>query len=532
MHGRRITGRAASPGFAAGPLIPLRTDHRGRVPSGDPIREAEALRGAIASAIAGLEALSEAAAGEAAGILAFQVAMLSDPALSEGAFHAIEAGISADDAWRAALKQEIAGYESGEDEYFRARASDLTDLRDRVLDALSGASAKSIPPGAVVYAEDITPSRFLSGDWTGGAILLDKGSHTSHVAMLARAKHVPMIVGLGPAAATLRPGEIVLVDGASGEVVVAPDEADRAGFEARRRAAEVAAATAVQYLNQPARTRDGHRVSVLVNVADVADVENLDPALCDGVGLVRTELLFEGKLLPDEERQFCAYRRIAEWADGRPVTIRTLDAGGDKPIAGVTPEGESNPFLGVRGVRLTLRHRELFKTQLKALARAAAHGAVEVMLPMVTIPRELSDSRALLDEAVADLAAAGIPHRRPPLGMMVEVPAAAMALDLFDADFFSIGSNDLTQYMTAAARDIGSVADLADPSHPAVLRLIASVARHGAAAGRKVSLCGDAGGDPELIPALLQAGLRSLSVSPGLVAGAKAAIAAVDLRGR
>jgi phosphotransferase system enzyme I (PtsI) len=225
------------------------------------------------------------------------------------------------------------------------------------------------------------------------------------------------------------------------------------------------------------------------------------------------------------------YRRLAEWAGGRPVVIRTLDAGADKPVPGLTEEGESNPFLGLRGVRLTLRHEAIFRTQLRALARAAAHGAVEVMIPMVTVPDELRAASRLLDEEAASLAAAGVPHRRPPLGMMVEVPAAAVAIDLFDADFYSIGSNDLTQYVTAAGRDIAAVSALADTGHPAVLRLIEHVAAHGAATGRKVSLCGDAGGDPRLIPDLLRRGVRALSVAAPLVAATKAAIARVALPG-
>jgi phosphoenolpyruvate-protein phosphotransferase (PTS system enzyme I) len=278
-------------------------------------------------------------------------------------------------------------------------------------------------------------------------------------------------------------------------------------------------------------TKDGTRIALNLNAGSVDELDGLDPAVCDGVGLVRTELLFHAPGgLPDEEAQYQAYRRIVAWAEGRPVTIRTLDAGGDKPIKGVTMDGESNPFLGVRGVRLSLRHPAVFRVQLRALARAAADGDLRIMLPMVTVPAELEASRKLLAEALASLAHDGIPAGRPKLGIMIEVPAAAIAIDEFDADFFSIGSNDLTQYVTAAGRDIGAVAELADPLNPAVLRLIASVARYGRANGREVSLCGDAGGDPRVIGALLSAGLRSLSVAPASVGAAKQAIAAIDLR--
>jgi phosphotransferase system enzyme I (PtsI) len=268
-----------------------------------------------------------------------------------------------------------------------------------------------------------------------------------------------------------------------------------------------------------------------LNIVGAEELARLDREICDGIGLFRTEFLFHGGGgPPDEDAQYAVYRAVAEWACARPVTIRTLDAGGDKPIAGVTEAGESNPFLGLRGLRLSLRHPDLFRVQLRALLRAARHGTVRIMLPMVTVPEELEAARALMEAEIAAFAKSGDPVPRPPLGIMVEVPAAAIAIDRFDAAFFSIGSNDLTQYVTAAGRDMASVADLADPCNPAVLRLIASVAEHGRRIGREVSLCGDAGGDPAVVPALLACGLRSLSVSPGLLAGAKRAVAGVDLR--
>jgi phosphotransferase system enzyme I (PtsI) len=203
---------------------------------------------------------------------------------------------------------------------------------------------------------------------------------------------------------------------------------------------------------KPAVTADGTPIRILLNIADPRELADLDPAICDGIGLVRTEFLFHNRQgLPDEEQQYSVYRQIAEWAQGRPVTIRTLDAGGDKPIAGLTPVGESNPFLGVRGLRLSFAHPDVFRAQLRALARAATHGDVKIMLPMVTQPQELVAARSMLDAEVAALGAAAIPARRASLGIMIEVPAAAITADHFDAEFFSIGSNDLTQYV--APRD-------------------------------------------------------------------------------
>jgi len=242
---------------------------------------------------------------------------------------------------------------------------------------------------------------------------------------------------------------------------------------------------------------------------------------------MRSEFLFrDGAPLPDEETQYRAYRRFLEWAGGKPVTIRTLDIGGDKPIAGLTPEGEANPFLGLRGVRLTLAREEVFRTQLNALLRAAVHGNLKIMLPMVTVPNEIAQSAALLRACQAELSARGVPCAIPPLGIMVEVPAVAVAPALFGAaQFFSIGSNDLTQYVTASSRDDARVAALNDPSHPAVLRLIAGVVLHAQQTGRHVSLCGDMASEPRHLDALLDAGLTSLSVAPARLAAIKAAIA-------
>jgi phosphotransferase system enzyme I (PtsI) len=240
---------------------------------------------------------------------------------------------------------------------------------------------------------------------------------------------------------------------------------------------------------------------------------------------MRTEFLFQGcEKLPTEEEQYQIYKRMLEWAAGKPVTIRTLDAGGDKPIAGLTQAGDINPFLGVRGVRLSLRHLNVFRAQLRSLARAAVAGNLKVMIPMVTVPEELDRCRALLEEAVEELHREGRQAQMPSLGMMVEVPAAALTIEDFNADFFSIGSNDLIQYVAAASRDEPQLADLARPSR-AVFGLIGHVVKHADRSGRETSLCGDLAGDPEQVAALLDQGLRTFSVAPGALGTIKAAIA-------
>jgi phosphotransferase system enzyme I (PtsI) len=267
---------------------------------------------------------------------------------------------------------------------------------------------------------------------------------------------------------------------------------------------------------------------ILLNIAAPEDLATIDPAMCDGIGLVRTEFLFEAAQgLPNEDTQYAVYRRIVEWADGRPVTIRTLDAGGDKPIPGLTVEGESNPFLGLRGIRLSLARPEVFRVQLRALLRAAVHGPLKVMLPMIAIPAEFDRAAGMLDTEFVALKAKEIACARPPLGIMVEVPAAALRAEDFQASFYSIGSNDLTQYTMAAARDLSSVADLNDTGDPAVLSLIARIVEVGRRRGVEVSLCGDAAADTRLTTALLATGLTTFSVAPVAVARLKAAIAMV-----
>jgi phosphotransferase system enzyme I (PtsI) len=520
-----LAGTPASPGLARGRLVLLRDTVSAREPSTDPDAEASGLHAALAAARTELERLAEASRdGEVQAILEFQIAMLEDDVLTAPAFAAIEGGTPADRAWQAAMEEQIAEYREAQDAYFRARSADLCDMRDRVLRHLAGSAQEAIPLGAIVVAADLGPSRFLEIAWDGGGIALFAGSPSSHVAMLARARGVPMIVGLSRA--DLRDHQEALLDADNGTLVASPDAATTAVFLANHRDAAQTRAAEAAYLPRPAVTASGERVTVLLNIANAAELNAIDPGHCDGIGLVRTELLFHRPGgLPDEQEQYAVYRRIVEWARGKPVTIRTLDAGGDKPIPGYTLQGESNPFLGVRGVRLSLRHPGVLETQLCALARAAALGPLKVMVPMVTRPLELDAVRKLLEKTEHALRSEGVPVALPALGMMVEVPAAAIAVDLFDADFLSIGSNDLIQYLTACGRDTGELGALQDPLQPAVLRLIRSVVEHGAAHGIEVSLCGDMAAEVPCLDALLDLGLRTVSVAPAALGRVKAAIA-------
>lgn len=523
----RVEGIPASPGYAEGPLFDLEhppTSYKARASAEE---EKVALVSAIGKAVDRLAALVESADGDAAGILEFHIAMLEDDALSGPALAAIGSGQPADAAWRAALDGEIAGYEASDQDYFRARAADLRDIRDQVLRALSEAGEAAGPPGAILYGEDIAPTRFLETDWSeGGGIALKRGSTASHVAMLARSRGVPMVVGLGDEAQTLT--GIALLDAERGGLIFSPSPAEIEAFRQSASSFADRQGAAKTFLTEPAATKAGTAVRVQVNIAYPSDVDGIDIATCDGVGLMRTEFLF-GKTLPDEETQYRAYRKVLEWAGDKPVTIRTVDAGGDKPVPGFTVE-ETNPFLGLRGIRLSLKRRDIFRVQIRALLRAAIHGNLKVMFPMIAMPDEYAQAAALFAEEGVALAAQGVAHRLPPLGIMVEVPSVALAPEDFaDVAFFSIGSNDLAQYVMAAARDNAAVAHLNSVRHPAVLRLIAAITTFGRERGIPVSLCGDAGGDPAAIPALLEAGLRDLSVAPAQLAMAKAAIADVSV---
>ena len=509
----RVKGRSASPGYAEGRIHLARDPGDGEyIPASSAKGEVEALQAAIAVAVSGLQMLVDRAEGEAVDILEFQLAMLADDTFFEAASAKIGEGVQADIAWRDALDEEIVGYLASDDEYFKARSADLTDIRDRVLGALTGADEAAIPAESIYVGDDLTPSAFLSHDWRGGGIALRKGSATSHVAMLARAAGVPAIVGIG--AAGLEDGASALLDAEQGVLIAEPDVKERAEFQAAHERYLKTIRDADRNATQPAFTADGERVEIFVNIADPCEVDAIDIATVDGVGLMRTEFLFGGdRGLPGEDDQYAAYRKVLEWAGGKPVIIRTADIGGDKPIEGYSVE-EDNSFLGMRGIRLSLQRPAVFRQQIRALLRAACRGRLKVMLPMVSVPDEIDSAIALFEDEGRRLEAEGIDHDMPEIGIMVEVPSVAVQPARFaKAAFFSIGSNDLTQYVLAVSRDNADLADLADPADPSVLALIENVVAVAHAQDREVSLCGDAASDTRLVPLLLQTGLRKLSVA-------------------
>jgi phosphotransferase system enzyme I (PtsI) len=520
---RRLIGKAASPGIAIGRVVLLHPVVGEPRAGAAPDLERSALRQAIEATKQSLRSMVARLAGDEAAILEFQIAMLEDPELAREAEQAVGDGQPADVAWLRSMDMEIARYRASDDVHFRSRVSDLADIRDGVLSHLrSMPEHDPVEPGQIVVAEDLAPSHFLRMDWSsGGGIALRAGSPASHVAMLARARSIPMVVGLGAAVEGL--AGLAVLDGETGMVIGSPVEESLTQAQAQAFRLSAGRREAERRMREPAVTRDGKRLSVLLNISSLHELTGLVPEDCDGIGLVRTEFLVESALV-DEEAQFRAYAALVRWAAGRVVTIRTLDAGGDKPIQGYSPKGEANSFLGLRGIRLSLSRPDIFLVQLRAILRAAALGPTRILLPMVTLPEEVGETRRLIKTAAEHLASAGQVFVVPPIGIMIEVPAAAMAPWLFPVDFFSIGSNDLEQYACASARDNAQLAKRAHNLHPGTLAMMAHVTRFARDNKIDLGLCGDAAGNSAMLPAFLEMGIGSFSVAPGCVAELKAAI--------
>lgn len=524
-----LHAEVASPGLARGIIHRLEDSGRPARPvkASTPARERKALEKAIAGAMEDLSALAASDDKKTADLLTVQIARLSDPELISPAFEAIEGGEPAATAFRDAMKLQI---DEG-----RAGSEKLADLRDRVFRRLTGGDAvvpEAIPENAIIVAERLTLSRFLEIDWRrAGAAVSLAGSASGHLALLARSRGVPLLIAPDADPAELKSGLEAIVDAEAGRLILAPAAATGRDYDARIVERQRERRENERWLGQPAVTADGTPIPVYLNVDEPAQLAGVDPAHCDGIGLARSEFLFPGERgLPDEERQYRVYRALLTWAGGLPVTVRTLDAGGDKPLVGLVTEGEANPLLGRRGLRLSLARPEVFRVQLRALARAAAHGPLRVMVPMVTLPGEFDRARTLLAEEVAALEQAGTGAALPQLGMMVETPAAALNIAEFEADFYAIGTNDLVQFVMAAGRESAGVAELLDPLNPAVLELLTRVCARGRATGRETSVCGEAASRPDCIPALLEAGARALSVPPATLGQVKKAISLVKLR--
>ena len=409
-------------------------------------------------------------------------------------------------------------------------SADATDAAEPAGGA--AAAARPVPAPGILVAPDLSPADVagLDPDAVAG-VACAFGGPTSHAVILARALGLPAVVGAGAELLAVPEGMLLAVDGDAGTVTVAPSTSHWRRWSGGRSALAREVAAAGEAAAASAVTLDGVTVRVEANIAGPQDVPGAVAAGADGVGLLRTEFLFLGAAaMPDEDGQAAAYEAVAAALDGRPLTIRTLDAGADKPLPYLPLAAEANPFLGVRGLRLSLQHPEQLRRQFRALLRVAATRPLRVMLPMVSTAEEVERARELLAEARASLETRGVAvPARLELGIMVEVPAAALLADRLAplVDFFSVGTNDLTQYAMAAERGNSAVAALADPLHPAVLRLIERAAS-AATAGRPVAVCGEVAGDRLAVPLLVGLGVRELSMSPSLIPAAKQAVRATD----
>ena len=432
-------------------------------------------------------------------------------------------------AWHEAAETVAAEYRSLEDEYLRARAEDLAAVaRQVVAELVGGDTAAAVVEPGIVLAADLTPADTASLDRElVRGIATAYGAPTSHSAILARSLGIPAAVGLGEPLLEVPDGAPLALDGDAGAVVVEPAEDLVRDYERRNAERGEEARRARASAQRPAQTQDGRRIEVAANVGSPEDGDAAVANGAEGVGLLRTEFLFlERDSLPTEDEQYAAYADMAERLQGRPLILRTLDVGADKPLPYVPRRAEANPFLGARGIRLGLAQPELLETQLRAALRVAAEHPLKVMFPMVTTLAEYHEAVSVLTRARAQLEQRGETAGRMEVGIMVEVPAAALSAELFapEVDFFSIGTNDLVQYTMAAERGNEAVAALADGLHPAILRLIRGVVVAAEAHGKWVGVCGELGADLLAVPVLVGLGVSELSVNPPAIPATKEAV--------
>jgi phosphocarrier protein FPr len=536
-----LSGLPGAPGIVSGPARHLRPPEP-EIPtgsSGDPEAEWQGLNGALEQVRADMGAARDSVAARAgeysAAIFDAHLLFLDDDALLGPARRAIfEEGRNAAEAWQAASEAVAGDYRRLDDEYLRARAEDLTGVASQVVAALTGAAAEpSLAGPGIVVAADLTPADTAGLDRElARGIATAAGSPTSHSAILARSLGIPAAVGLGEPLLEVPEDTALLLDGDVGVVYVEPDAELVAEYERQSAMREEATQEARARAAEPALTRDGQPVEVVANIGSPDDVPAALANGAEGVGLLRTEFLFLGRdSMPTEDEQYAAYSRVAEALAGRPLVLRTLDVGADKPLPYVPTQTEANPFLGVRGIRLALARPELLETQLRAVLRTSAEHPLKVMFPMVATLEEFRQARSALERVREELEQAGTAVPRTlEVGVMIEVPAAALAAEVFapEVDFFSLGTNDLTQYTMAAERGNASVAGLADGLHPSVLRLIRIVAKAASRHGRWVGVCGELASDPTAVPVLVGLGVTELSANAPAIPAVKQAVRRVD----
>ena len=457
-----------------------------------------------------------------ADILRGHIIMLQDPMIEEQiSALMISEKISAEMALEQVLDQTAEMFAAVPDELIQQRATDLMDIKSRMLKILMGieeVDISQVPENTVLVARDLTPSMTAGINPANIAgILTEVGGRTSHSAILARAMEIPAVLSIEGICGIVKNGDTVVLDGSKGEAIDNPDEATVKEFE--KKFADYAAEKELlkAYKGKPSQTKDGVKVELVSNIGKPEDADKVVECDGEGIGLFRTEFLFMDRdSVPTEEEQFEAYKKVAETMKGKPVIIRTLDIGGDKAIPYLGLETEENPFLGFRAIRFCLKRRDIYEVQLRALLRASAFGDIKIMVPLVTGVDELRAVKVILEDIKRQLDKDGIAYNKDvKVGVMMETPAACMMADALakEADFFSIGTNDLTGYTMAVDRGNAKVAYLYSTYNPAVLRAIKRIIECGKAEGIMVGMCGEAAADPKLIPLLLAFGLDEFSVS-------------------
>lgn len=534
-----LLGVAASPGLAIGKVLRVvREDIEVKEEASDRHRERRILNNAIDRALVQLRALESRLEQDAdpdkAAIFGAHREILRDPDLLDIASSAIDKGKSAAFAWRAAYNlyaDRLAGLKN---ELLAARATDVRDVGRRVLEEVTGQRREKaeIPEGTILVAEDLTPSDTASLDRARVVgFCTAAGGASSHVAIIARSLDIPAVAGIEPRAMEIPDGSLVILDGAKGTLRTNVTEAEVARIRRHQERTAKRRAEELVHADEPATTTDGHHVEVVANIGGVEDAQNAMTKGAEGVGLLRSEFIFLGRTsAPSEDEQAQIYTDIAEvLRPGQPLVIRTLDVGGDKPLAYLPIPPEDNPFLGVRGVRVGLDRPEILRSQVRAILRAAGSGAkVSVMFPMIATIDDFRQAKEIFEEEREKL---GVPP--VPVGIMVEVPSVAVMAAQFAAevDFFSVGTNDLTQYTLAMDRGHPKLAPQVDGLNPAVLGLIGLAATAARAAGKWVGVCGGIASDPQAVPILVGLGVDELSVSIPAIPAVKAQIRVLSLSG-
>jgi len=542
---KELKGVAASGGIGIGPALRFTRSRQERpeVIAPEAVAEETArLEAAIGRAKEALaetvKRLSPAVAPQERQLFDAQALMLDDRELVDRAKRGIrEHRWTAEHAITEAGAASAAQIEALSDEYLRARAADVRDVVTQVRSALEGDAAHPLAHlqrPSVIVADELLPSDTAAVDRSKVlAFVTEVGSATAHAAILARSLSIPAVVGVAGATAAVGDGDTLIVDGTHGVVIADPDAATIEEWRRRHVTEEERKAHLEALRALPAETTDGHWLELAMNIGTLQDIRDGLRYGAEGIGLFRTEFLFlnrEGP--PTEDEQYEVYAHAGEAMATHTVIIRTLDIGGDKPLPWLSVPPENNPFLGLRGLRLSLRHEDVFLTQLRALLRAAARGKIWIMLPMVADVGEVREARRQLAKAEAQLAARGTASGRAPLGIMIEIPSAAVLGDtLFtEIDFFSVGTNDLLQYTLAADRTNARVADMADALHPGVLRLISMVTRSPRRGEKWVGVCGELAGDPAAAPLLMGLGVNELSMTASLLLDVKRAVRAVSFK--